>query len=873
MVTEYEHNELRKEIRLVKQRLARLEESLAKISPASAGVEPASPPPLPEWIQVEPEPSDHQEPVSHEPVGQAHVPELPDNMSWRQLEVQQTPAEPQEKKTLEQFIGLKGMLIFGVGFVVLACVFFFKYAFDQGWIVPTPPVRCLLGMIAGLIMLGFGEWTLRKRARLYAAAMFAGGVVLLYLSAWAASPNGLFYPKYEILGTNQAFTAMCVITVIGILLALRANMIAGGVIALIGAMATPILLSSGENRQIELMSYLLAVDAGFLILATLKRWSALVPIALIGTLVLFIGWFGRFGDVPESQLWTLIFTWAFTVLFAVWSAIAQKTGRASCNCAIAVVAVSSVAFVFTWLIMHLNCDMSAQVFLMNLLALNVMTIVLCQILRWHGLRLGVVIWTAVTMLSIYSDNESDMDSSLLRGWQIYWLTWAWGFFALTTIDIFVRAIRKFASISPIIAQFDAILALMATALITTATYFLGQDLFPDQLGLVTLAMAVCAIGISIILRKREGYEFLRTSYLVQGLALLTVAVPIQYDNAMVPLAWIALGVITMALARRLRNVVLLIFPPVVIILAVYHFCFWVLPDDPAMREICFSLAGLEFVNALAVAIALALGMLATAVMLHIGQPIFKSDSEKTLATVICGGAILFFAVMTAKELPLIPATWAWLIAAGLVLVTGLAVRAKAEWSIGLTGVLLSAAAFKWVFADTLGFYGGDVQQHSWVVLNPICLAGLVITAGFLLLPRIARRFSLPMSQQIAIIMTLVAAALVAWAGSFEVVRYVDTYEQALADPGKALQMGLSIWWSIWATVMLITGLAWRAPAARYFAILLYGVTVTKVLIVDMQGIDAIYRILSFLVLGVLLAIGSWAYYKFFKAALAKAESD
>ena len=53
---------------------------------------------------------------------------------------------------------------------------------------------------------------------------------------------------------------------------------------------------------------------------------------------------------------------------------------------------------------------------------------------------------------------------------------------------------------------------------------------------------------------------------------------------------------------------------------------------------------------------------------------------------------------------------------------------------------------------------------------------------------------------------------------------------------------------------------WRdLPALRIGAILLFSVTVLKVLTVDLAGLDALYRILSVLVLGAALLIASFLY--------------
>ena len=113
--------------------------------------------------------------------------------------------------------------------------------------------------------------------------------------------------------------------------------------------------------------------------------------------------------------------------------------------------------------------------------------------------------------------------------------------------------------------------------------------------------------------------------------------------------------------------------------------------------------------------------------------------------------------------------------------------------------------------------------------------------------------------------------VVLWGGSFEVDRFVLSNKAGLADSSKALQMGLSLWWAVCATTMLVWGFIRSFPQLRYFAIGVFFVTLGKVFILDMQGVDAAYRILSFLGLGMLLVAASWLYNRHFKTPAPQTE--
>ena len=81
------------------------------------------------------------------------------------------------------------------------------------------------------------------------------------------------------------------------------------------------------------------------------------------------------------------------------------------------------------------------------------------------------------------------------------------------------------------------------------------------------------------------------------------------------------------------------------------------------------------------------------------------------------------------------------------------------------------------------------------------------------------------------------------------------------DVGWRTQAGLSVLWTVYAAAALAWGFARRNPAVRYAALALLGLTVLKVFAVDFAAVKTSYRILSFLVLGVVLLLVSLVYQK------------
>jgi len=74
--------------------------------------------------------------------------------------------------------------------------------------------------------------------------------------------------------------------------------------------------------------------------------------------------------------------------------------------------------------------------------------------------------------------------------------------------------------------------------------------------------------------------------------------------------------------------------------------------------------------------------------------------------------------------------------------------------------------------------------------------------------------------------------------------------------------GISIYWSLFAITLLLAGILKGRAALRGIGLVLLGGTILKVFFVDLAGLDQLYRIIAFIVLGVVVLAGSFLYFRF-----------
>src|SRR5437867_271928 len=213
------------------------------------------------------------------------------------------PLPEQTRPELEAVIGGNWLFKIWILAIVLVALYFLKYAFDNEWIGNTG--RVLIGVFAGLGLLYGSEVFRKKDYPLYGQALAAGGVSVLYLSIYAA------FNFYSLIKQFPALLFMALVTAVCSLLSARSSSKALAVMGLTGGVLTPYWLSTGQNNQVGLLSYLLILDAGMGFLARHRSWLFLNVLSLVGTVLLFGSWADRF--YARDALWT---TEIFLVLFA-----------------------------------------------------------------------------------------------------------------------------------------------------------------------------------------------------------------------------------------------------------------------------------------------------------------------------------------------------------------------------------------------------------------------------------------------------------------------------------------------------------------------------------------------------------------------------
>ncbi|MDT7687574.1 MAG: hypothetical protein QOE46_333 [Acidobacteriota bacterium] len=221
---------------------------------------------------------------------------------------QRPPAPEAKKRDLESVIGGSWFSWVGIIAVTFGVAFALKYAFENEWV--GPGARVALGALAGLALLGTGERLRQKGLRPFAYVLSGGGVLILYLSIYAA------YDFYQLLAQPFAFLLMTLVTAGAVLLSVRSNALPIAVLGLVGGFLTPVLISTGQDNQLGLFTYVALLDAGVLSVGYFKRWRSLDFLSFLGTVALTLGWADKFYN--REKLWpTLFFITVFFILYAL----------------------------------------------------------------------------------------------------------------------------------------------------------------------------------------------------------------------------------------------------------------------------------------------------------------------------------------------------------------------------------------------------------------------------------------------------------------------------------------------------------------------------------------------------------------------------
>ena len=420
-----------------------------------------------------------------------------------------SPAEgpPQQASApgLETQLGLNWINRIAAVTLALFVAFVFKYAVDSAWIGPAGRVG--LGVLAGLAVLGIADRTWSRDQKTYAQGISGLGIAILYLSFYSS------FGFYHLIEPGFAFVLMAVTTAMAGALALRYDAPAIAALGLLGGYATPLLLSTGEDRPWVLFSYVLLLNLGALAAARFRKWRSLEALAFVATITLYGSWMtDRFA--PGKQTVAALFGFLYYGMFAI----------------------SEIPFFF-YISQALIAITLPQIWKEMVAAYALSSLAIAAaglaISDWRNQIAGISVTFAAFWVT-YAIWAGDFRQPQPAGPVFLFLTAAFLIF-LCWIPwrILCRGVE--------LTRQDALLLVLNGAAYFGVCYNLLQKDYHAYLGLFAVALATVHLGVAFLLWRNLPSENrdTRVVLLSIGIALtfLTLAAPIQFAGYRITMAW------------------------------------------------------------------------------------------------------------------------------------------------------------------------------------------------------------------------------------------------------------------------------------------------------------------------------------------------
>ncbi len=404
-------------------------------------------------------------------------------------------------------------------------------------------------------------------------------------------------------------------------------------------------------------------------------------------------------------------------------------------------------------------------------------------------------------------------------------------------------------------QIDLILVVANAAAYFGAVYATLEAWRPSAEGAYALVLAVLYRLVAADYAGRVPDDEV-TVTVHEGVAwtFLTLAIPLALDGPWVTLAWAVEGVMLLWLASRAPAPVAAWGGVAALLLAGLQAIavdrYWSTDTVPVWN--------LTFLIDVLVVVGLVVGGRLAGYAAGARRP-----SPEVLRAILWVAAAATLAVLFWREPPgFWPAT---LLTLEILVMGGLA-RVSASPALGVAMPLLAAVLVARVLvADD---YLARGAAESLVSLSLLSRVGACVAIG--LAGGGLARAAHPAARLVGRVLSGAAGLILLFVLSINWTRYQEELQAAARAAGRSqavgelrwrTQVGLSVFWTLYAAVALGWGFLRANPAVRYAALALLGLTVFKVFVVDLAAVKTAYRILSFLVLGIVLLLVSLTYQK------------
>jgi uncharacterized membrane protein len=763
------------------------------------------------------------------------------------------PAAPvPPRQSLEEKLGARLPVWIGSIALALAGAFLVKLSFERGWLSPT--FRVALGVLFGAGLLAAGEVARRNRS--------TGGIAQGLSAAGVADLFACFLAGihlYRIIPPPLGFGLMVLTTAVAVGLSLRQGKMVA-LIGLIGGFLTPYLVRTGEPNVRGLFAYLLLLQVGLLTAAWKRGWTEIAGLALGGGLLWTFGWLAR-PFRPEDAAWLsgFLLLSAAAVVVAGLSRQGQTAGGGGGPGLMALTwaAVPGAILALAAVARQAGFSTEEWVFF-GILAAGVLALARLRPelhpLAWVAAAAGAVLLAAwATQI-----REPDLDRFLATAAALGALFALGGYGALWGSG----KAGQWASLS---AASGLTFFLIAWA--TVVQY--REGLRWARWGPWALAAAalylLAAVPVAQRRRMRPEMDAALAALAVAATSFISLAVPLELERQWLTVAW-ALEVTALVwlagrfklpvlsgLARALAGVVairlLINFSVLEYPLGSHPFFNWLLYGY-GVPLLAFAAAAwlarrqgrgeAQFATLLeagALAFAFALVTLEVRQLYHPGTPGSGAPSLAESGALVAAWVALALVLLFADREALLPSVEA----AGRLLLA-----LAAGTALVLPGLRLNPL---WNHEAV-----GETPVFNLLLWSYGLQAALLAVAT----PELRRRGSRKLPAVLTLTVLILAFLLL-------------TLEIRQAFHGTWLDVGLSsvaerysysAAWILFGAALLVLGILRRGKALRYASLAVMLLSVVKVFLYDTSNLSDLYRVFSFLGLGVSLLALAWVYQRF-----------
>jgi uncharacterized membrane protein len=779
-------------------------------------------------------------------------------------------APPPPRPSLEERLGARLPVWIGAVSLIIAAAFLVKYSADQGFIGPT--VRVTLGILFGIGLLGAGEF-MRKSSAWVAQGLSAAGIAVLFIVELAA------VHLYHLIGAPTGFALLALTTATAVALALRQGAIVA-LLGLVGGFLAPVLVSTGHPNAKMLFAYLALLQAGLLAVSRKRGWSPLAGLTLVAALFWAGGWAAS--TLGPSDAWVV---GLFLLLSVAGVLVASLTGGGRWGAPLPtwVRAMATAGALVVAAILAVQTDYGLMEWgFVGLLAAA------CLVLGRFSPAIEGLAWVAAAMVCIllgsWSEHLKADDAGVFFGV-------AAG--AMVVLGGGAWALRRGATVP---ARWAALAATVSLAVDLIAWNGGTEAKLDLPWGWIELGLAVVWVVLALpVARGRErlaGAEQTLAAAAAAATTLVSLAVPIELDRAWITVAW-ALEITALVwLAGRLRVpllaklAALLTAMVAVRLLANPEVGNYPLGTHPILSWLLYGYGvpvlalGAAAVlarrqgrkklaigtGAVSIALTVVFLLLATLQAFHPGklgiEPTFAEWGTMTVLWLLFGCGLLFASTRAAApadaELATTPE------GAGEAPAAAKHPWPEVRWG-GLVVICLAlgqALACQTFVANPFLFH---LSVGSMPIVNALLLAYGLPLALLLVAAMLERRVETRWKPRWAWLPKI-------WSASALLLLFVlVTLEVRQAFRGEYLegsvakgaeQYAYSAAWILLATFLLVLGLVRKSRALRLASLPVMLLAVGKVFLYDTATLSDLYRVFSFLGLGVSLLLLAWLYQRF-----------